>query len=227
MTEEMNQKNTVGTVGMRFSIIWLILLITIFLAWFWLPLLFVWFILWIIGLFYKPRGKARIAICIPLIVFISMMSIACWVWSSVKTPTMQFIDWAKVEFENVDDETFDKDRFNAISNEEFNNIISSLTEEEFISMVESSTWSNILEKWAYVIAGMLQEGLEASLEKYNDESYEVKNMENTDGNNIEENTENIDENEENTDSDNTEVENVDVFTESEKNDIEQILDILE
>lgn len=140
---------------------------------------------------------------------------------------MQFIDWAKVEFENVDDETFDKDRFNAISNEEFNNIISSLTEEEFISMVESSTWSNILEKWAYVIAGMLQEGLENSLEKYNDESYEVKNMENTDGNNIEENTENIDENEENTDSDNTEVENVDVFTESEKNDIEQILDILE
>lgn len=223
MTEEMNQKNTVGTVGMRFSIIWLILLITVFLAWFWLPLLFVWFILWIIGLFYKPRGKARIAICIPLIVFISMMSIACWFWSSVKTPTMQFIDWAKVEFENVDDETFDKDRFNAISNEEFNNIISSLTEEEFISMVENSTWSNILEKWAYVIAGMLQEGLEASLEKYNDESYEVNNTENS----IEENAENTDENEENTDTDNTEVENVDVFTESEMNDIEQILDILE
>lgn len=136
---------------------------------------------------------------------------------------MQFIDWAKVEFENVDDETFDKDRFNAISNEEFNNIISSLTEEEFISMVENSTWSNILEKWAYVIAGMLQEGLEASLEKYNDESYKVNNTENS----IEENAENTDENEENTDTDNTEVENVDVFTESEKSDIEQILNILE
>lgn len=217
MTEE-NQKNTVATVGMIFSIVWLILLITVILAWFWLPLLFVWFILWIIGLFYKPRGRARVAICIPLVVFITIASIICWLWSSVKTPTMQFVDWAKVEFENIDEETFDQDRFNAITNEEFNNIVSTIDENQFTSMIENSTWSNILEKWAYVIAGILQQGLENSLEKYNDESYEV----NSTGNNIEDNTENTYENEEN-----TSTENVEVFTKEEQNDIEQILQILE
>lgn len=217
MTEE-NQKNTVATVGMIFSIVWLILLVTVILAWFWLPLLFVWFILWIIGLFYKPRGRARVAICIPLVVFITIASIICWLWSSVKTPTMQFVDWAKIEFENIDEETFDKDRFNAITNEEFNNITLTIDENQFTSMIENSTWSNIVEKWAYVIAGMLQEGLENSLEKYNDESYEVNNTEN----NLENNTEKLDENEEHTDT-----ENVEIFTKEEQNDIEQILNILE
>ena len=52
---------------------------------------------------------------------------------------MQFVDWAKVEFENIDEETFDQDRFNAITNEEFNNIISSIDEDEFTSMIENST----------------------------------------------------------------------------------------
>ena len=214
----MKQKNTVATVGMIFSIIWLILLITVLWAGFGLPLLFVWFILWIIGLFYKPRGRARIAICIPLVVFISMISIACWLWSSVKTPTMQFIDWAKVEFENIDEETFDKDRFNAITNEEFNNIISSIDEDEFTSMIENSTWSNILEKLAYTIFTLGQEGLENSLEKYNDESYEVNNTEND----IEDNTENTYENEENPNT-----ENIEVLPNDEQNEIEQILNIVE
>lgn len=222
MTEE-NQKNTVATVGMIFSIVWLILLITVIFAWFWLPLLFVWFILWIIGLFYKPRGKARVAICIPLVVFITIASIICWLWSSIKTPTMQFVDWAKVEFENIDEETFDENRFKAITNEEFNNITSTIDEDEFTSMIENSTWSNILEKLAYTIFALGQQGLENSLEKYYDESYEVNSTEN----NIKENTWNTNESEENTDTDNTDVENVDVFTESEKNDIEQILNILE
>lgn len=209
MTEEMNKKNTVATVGMRFSIIWLILLVTVFLAWFWFPLLFVWFILWIIGLFNKPRGKARVAIIIPLVVFITTIAIGCYIWSSVKTPVKEFWDWAKVQLEQIDEETFDNDRFSSITNEEFNSIFSGMTEDEFKSLLENSTWSNVLEKWSYALFWLLQQGLENSLEKYNSEI---------------DDTENTNEDEENDDIDS---EDIEVFTESEQDDIEQILNILE
>jgi hypothetical protein len=52
---------------------------------------------------------------------------------------MQFADWVKVEFENIDEESFDKDRFNEIVNEEFNDMFSSINEEELKSLLEAST----------------------------------------------------------------------------------------
>ena len=228
MTEEKTQneqKNTVGTVGMRFSIIWLIALITVFFIRLWLPLLLVWFILWIIGLFYKPRGKARVAVSIPLVVFIALASVVCYVWSSIKTPTTQFTDWIKVEFENIDDENFDNDRFNVITNEEFNNIRASLTEEEFKTLLENSTWSNTLEKWAYVLFGLLQQGFENSLERYNNELPEVdENNENE----IDEVVDEEDNNEEDViETDEVEVENDESSLQNEKDDIDEILNILE
>ena len=228
MTEEKTQneqKNTVGTVGMRFSIIWLVALITVFFIRLWLPLLLVWLILWIIGLFYKPRGKARVAVSIPLVVFIALASVVCYVWSSIKTPTTQFTDWIKVEFENIDDENFDNDRFNAITNEEFNNIRASLTEEEFKTLLENSTWSNTLEKWAYVLFGLLQQGFENSLERYNNELPEV------DENNENELDEVVDEDsnneEDEIETNEVEVENDESSLQNEKNDIDEILNILE
>ena len=230
MTEEKTQneqKNTVGTAGMRFSIIWLIALITVFFIRLWLPLLLVWFILWIIGLFYKPRGKARIAVSIPLVVFIALASVVCYVWSSIKTPTTQFTDWIKVEFENIDDENFDNDRFNAITNEEFNNIRASITEEEFKTLLENSTWSNTLEKWAYVLFGLLQQGFENSLERYNNELPEI-----SEDDSLMDDEDESDEDDEFTDQEDVIVEsdtdeNNEDFSVDEKNDIEEIIDILE
>ena len=228
MTEEKTQneqKNTVGTVGMRFSIIWLIALITVFFIRLWLPLLLVWFILWIIGLFYKPRGKARVAVSIPLVVFIALASVVCYVWSSIKTPTTQFTDWIKVEFENIDDENFDNDRFNAITNEEFNNIRASLTEEEFETLLENSTWSNTLEKWAYVLFGLLQQGFENSLERYNNELPEVDE---NDENELDEVVDEDSNNEEDEiETNEVEVENDESSLQNEKDDIDEILNILE
>ena len=219
------QKNTVGTVGMRFSIIWLIALITVFFIRLWLPLLLVWFILWIIGLFYKPRGKARVAVSIPLVVFIALASVVCYVWSSIKTPTTQFTDWIKVEFENIDDENFDNDRFNAITNEEFNNIRASLTEEEFKTLLENSTWSNTLEKWAYVLFGLLQQGFENSLERYNNELPEVDE---NDENELDEVVDEDSNNEEDEiETNEVEVENDESSLQNEKDDIDEILNILE
>lgn len=234
MTKEIHsqdeQKNTVATVAMVFSIIWLIALITVVFAWLWLPLLFLWFVLWIIGLFYRPRGKARVAICIPLIVFIAIFSVIAYIWSSVKAPAEEFAEWAKIEFENVDEETFDNERFNNITNEEFNNIISSMTEEDFKALMETSSWSNVIERGSYVIFGLLEQGLKTSFEKYNDGYIPVItdedniisvdiNVENNEDENINEEPENTDEN--------TTSEKVEVFNESEQNDINQILNILE
>lgn len=232
MTEEIKaqneQKNTVATVGMVFSIIWLIALITVFFAWLWLPLLVVWFILWIIGLFYRPRGKARVAVCIPLVVFIAIASVICYIWNSVKTPANEFVERAKVEFENIDEENFDKDRFNIIINEEFNNISSSLSEEEFKSLFENSTWSNMLEKWSYVIFWLLQQGFENSLKKYNEGYVPEINDEGEQIITVDvENNEDEDVEEPENDEENSEEENVEVFTQSEQNNIEEVLDILE
>ena len=234
MAEEFQneQKNTIATVGMRFSIIWLIALVTVFLARLWLPLLFVWLILWIVGLFYKPRGKARVAVCIPLAVFIAIFSVTAYIWSSVKTPAMQFADWIKVEFENIDEETFDNERFNEIVNEEFNNIFSSINEEDFKALLEASTWSNILEKWSYVFFWMLQEGMETSLEKYNNGYIPEINDENNvldiniDVNNNEEDNKK-DEIIEEIEIEEPKAENKETFSQSERNDIEEILNILE
>jgi len=222
------QKNTVATVGMRFSIIWLIALITILFARLWFPLLFLWFILWIIGLFYKPRGRARVAVIIPLVVFIAIASIVCYVWSSIKTPAKEFVDWAKIEFENIDEENYDNERFNAIINEEFNNISSSLNEEEFKSLLENGTWSNMLEKFSYVIFGLLQQGFEASLERYNNELPQIQNeeLENDNDEIIEVEVNQPDEDADNIVA-NVETENVEIFTQSEQNDIEEILNFLE
>lgn len=229
MTEEVKTqnewKNTVATVGMWFSIIWLVLTITLFFIRAWMPLLLLWFILWIIGLFYKPRKRARIAVSIPLVVFIALAAVVCYIWSSVKTPTTEFWDWAKVHLEQLDDETFDNDRFNSIANEEFNNTFSSITEENFKSLMETSTWSNTLEKWAYVFFGLLQQGLENTLERYNNELSEV------DENNENELDEVVDEDsnneEDEIDTNEVEVKNDESSLQNEKDDIDEILNILE
>jgi hypothetical protein len=80
-----------------------------------------------------------VAVCIPLIVFIAIFSVSAYIWKSIKTPAVEFVDWLKIEFENIDEKSFDKERFNNITNEEFDNIISSMTEEDFKALIENST----------------------------------------------------------------------------------------
>lgn len=227
-------KNTVATVGMWFSIIGLILLITVFLAWFWLPLLLLWFILWIIGLFYKPRGKAWVAVCIPLVVFVVFVSIACYVWRSVKIPLNEFVEWVEPQFEQLqNNENFDGERFGDILEAELNNMTNGKSENEWKELFESSTGSNSLEKGAYMLSSMFKEWFESALEKYN--NGELPEISDEDDNIIDVDVEV----EEEDDGDVEEVEqeevtieqskksNNETFTQSEKNDIEQIINILE
>lgn len=229
MSEEIkNQstpKNTVATVGMRFSIIWLIALISVIFIRLWIPLLFIWLVLGIIWLFYKPRWKARVAVIIPLIVFIILASIICYIWSSMKTPAMQFANWAEAQVEQFDDENFDENRFNDIVNEEVNNIASSMTKEDYESLIENSTWSNIIEKWSYMIFGLFQQIAENSFEKYKNGYIPETNNEKNNILSVDidvENDENIEEKNEN-----NEKENVEILNQTEENDIDQIINILE
>lgn len=237
MTEEI-KKNTVATVGMRFSIIWLIALITVFLARLWLPLLFVGLILWIIGLFHKPRGKARVAVIIPLVVLIAFVSIACYMWNSVKAPANEFISRAETKVEQLKtDENFNDEAFGNLVENEINNIVNNKTEDEWKALFETSTGSNIIEKGSYLIFSVLQQGFENALEKYNNGELPEINEEN---NNIIDIDVEVNENEEDVEEDieeeSTEEEvtieqpkntSNETFSQSEKNDIEEILDILE
>lgn len=228
MSEEIQkQKNTVATVGMWFSIIGLVLLITVFLARIWLPLLLIWLILWIIGLFSKPRGRAWIAVCIPVIVLIAFISIAGYVWNSIKAPTNELMEWIQPQLEQFEnDENFDEDRFGDILQAELSNMSNNKSEDERKALFESSTGSNFLEKGAYMLSSMVKEWFENSLEKYNNELPEVENEEDV---SLDENSEEV---EEITIEDNNVIEDENSNEENadnldEQNDIEQIINILE
>lgn len=239
------QKNTVATVGMWFSIIWLIALITVFLAWLWLPMLFIWFILWIVGLFYKPKTRARIAVIIPLIVFIALVSVAYYIWKSVKTPTNEFIDRAKPQLEQLESENFDGDRFGDILEVEVNKTVKNISEDEWKVMFDASTGSNFLEKGSYLFFSIVRQSMETALEKYN--NGEIAEIDEEDDDNIidvdidiEDDENDIDDEDDDIDDDIEETEqqketvvvqpkksNNETFSQNEKNDIAEILDILE
>lgn len=237
MTEEIKnqaeQKNTVATVGMRFSIIWLIALISIILSRLWLPLLFIWLILWIVGLFYRPRKRARIAVCIPLIVLIVLICVACYLWKSVKGPANEFMEWVEPQFEQLQNsENFDGERFGDILEAELNNMTNGKSENEWKDLFEASTGSNSLEKGAYMLSSIFKEWFENALERYN--NGEVVEINDEDNNIIsvdidvkDENEEDIEDTEEEITIEQPKKTNNETFSQSEKNDIEEILDILE
>lgn len=235
MSEEIKtqneQKNTVATVGMWFSIIWLIALITVFLAWLWFPMLIVWFILWIIGLFYKPRSKARVAVIIPLVVFIALASIACYIWKSVKTPANEFMEWAKPQLQQLESEDFDEDRFENILQAEINKVTTNTSEEDRKVLFENSTGSNLLEKGSYLFFSVVKQSMETALEKYNNGEIVEIDEDNDNILNVDIEVED-DEDEDEDDEGEIIIEqpkktNNETFSQSEKNDIEQILNILE
>lgn len=216
-------KNTVALIWMICSIVWLILLITIFFFRLWLPLLFLGFILWLIGLCFKPRGKARVAVIIPLIVFILCMLGISHLYKSAKTPAIEFGEWAKENLTEEKFENIDEDKFEKIVEYEANKLVKDKTEDEWKAIYEASTWSNAVEKVSYIFFGLLQESIENAIDSYNAlPNDEIDEIEIDDDNII-----TVDIEKEENDNNETDKETVEVFTDSEKNDIEQIINILE
>ena len=237
------QKNTVATVGMWFSIIWLIILIlnmiwiaTIFnetsmslwivlfamtlVLWIWIPLFFIWFILWIIWLFYNPKIKALIAILIPILSMI-------FINASLNAPINEFAIWAQDWAQQTDRDNIDEDKLEDVFEAESNKIMTNKTKDEWISMYKSYEGLNPIKKLSYLLLSVTKECMEVSLEKFNNwETLEISDDENKII------TVDIEKNEDegnNEGTNNTEVESesVEIFTQSEKNDIEEIINILE
>lgn len=257
MSEEIKtqneQKNTVATVGMWFSIIGFVLFLSIFLILIWnvllalfgvmgfffaSPLLFIWFVLWVIWLFSTPRWRARIAVILPLVVFVIVNCLLFYAWKSIKTPVNEFIGWAEPQLEQLQtEENFDEDRFGDILEVELNKIANNTSGDDWKVLFETSTGSNFIEKGAYMVFSKAKEWFENALEKYNDgEIVEIDEDDNHIINvDIDVEDDNIEEDIEDEDTDDEEEitiqqpkkTNSETFSQSEKNDIEQILNILE
>lgn len=260
------KKNTIATIGIWLSIIWLIALISSFswtaliFNWYsivwtilliiwcilytWIPLFFIWFILWIAGLFYKPRKKARIAIFLPIIIFICSSFI---LYYTAKTPIINFFERSEKTLTDNNFKNIDKDIFNNLLKTEINDYIVSKTDDDWKTMYNNNPWSNIIEKITYVTLTTLEEITENTLNSYNtlsnnDETQNDKNIElqneelennKNDNDTTETNIDKEDENDKNTseeDKDKWEIlesEDIEIFTESEKVNIEEIINILE
>ena len=164
---EPKEKNTVALVWLILSIIWLIFFITIFWIILAIPLLVLWFILWVIGLFFKPRGKAIAAIIISLIPWIIVYAFWFFLWSNVKMPTQEFVQWAETTFTWEEFKNIDQERFNAISQYVGNNYFERITTDEMEAMFNEATGSNSIEKGAYFFFDLVKNIINESVELYN------------------------------------------------------------
>lgn len=232
MTEEIQTsakqpKNTVALIGMIFSIIWLILAITVVFFPFGLFFLAIWFILWLIGLFYKPRGKARIAIIIPVITFIAMLITWLWARKSIKTPAIEFANWANENITPRLNWDLDENKFQQILTDEVNKVISSKTNDELKSLYENSTWSNAIERFSYLFFDLTKQWIENALNTYENTENQLEII---DEDTIDEVDDIIDENSDNEEirePENQNSESSQTFSDNEMNDIEDLINILE
>ena len=164
---EPKEKNTVALVWLIFSIIGLIFFFTIFWIVFAIPLLGLWFILWVIWLCFKPRGKAIAAIIISLIPGIIVYALGFFLWTNVKAPAEEFVQWAETTFTWENFQNIDQDRFNAVSNYVANTRLDELTAEDLEKMFNEATGSNSIEKGAYLFFGIVEDVVNESIELYN------------------------------------------------------------
>lgn len=238
----MKEENTIGLIGMVFSIAGLILLITLIGAPLWILLLVIWFILWLIWLFSKPRWKAIVAVVIPAILCIAISCLISTLWKSMKVPATQFSEWAQQKLEEQEIADEDKDLFENIVNSEFEKLLNSKTEEEWKNLFETSEWSNTLEKGSYLFFDLLKEGMNNSLDKYElqkeaeiqalTEKENITGEENSDEDNASEEGDitgepSVEESSTEEPSTTQSEEIVETFNESELSDIEQIINILQ
>ena len=242
MTEEIKTqaKNTVATVGMWLSIIGLILLITVIGGWVGFILLFLWFILWIIGLFHKPRWKAWIAVIIPLVVFVCMIILWIYLFKNVKPAALDFVNHYESRISSLSPTVLDDDRFEHIIESEVDSMFTNISNDEWKAMYETSTGSNKIQKISYLFFGLLQQALDNSLEVYENNQLPItSSWDNIFDINLDvEEPQQLDTNEsseaENT-GDNTQetieqTENkkpTETFDDKEKQDIEQVLNLLQ
>ena len=165
--EEPNEKNTVALVWLILSIIGLLFFISIFWIILAIPLLAIWFILWVIWLCYKPRWKAIAAIIISLIPCVLVYCLGFYLSNNLKAPAEDFINWAETTFTGEAIENIDQERFNNIANFIFEQHLEEFTPEKFQTMYDNTSGSSVIEKGGYVIVDMVKDVFTESLDAYN------------------------------------------------------------
>ena len=225
--EQIERKNTIALTWMIFSIIWFLFFIIIIWLKLWIILLTIWLILGIIGLFYKPRGKARVAITIPIIAIIIFIIGYNYVKNS--TPATEFSAW----FEDISNNKLYSDilsdnNFLKSAQQEFKETIKSKDWNEIKERLNYSEWSNIFEKRIYVFFDLKKECLENSLEKYSIDSDISDTDDEISKDYIDETEESdkFDDNEKEYEEKIEEAETIEIFDNWENNDIEEIINIL-
>lgn len=165
--EEKKESNVVGIVALIFSIIGLILFISIFGIFLWIGALLIGLILWIIGLFIRPRGKAIAAVIISIIP-LGLVACACgYLWNNIKAPVNEFGEWAKANLTEEQFKDIDQDRFNNISQFIVDEHIASYSWVDLEELLNNTTGSNYLEKGAYFFFDFLEDVITESLDAYN------------------------------------------------------------
>ena len=165
--EEPKEKNTVALVWLILSIIGLLFFISILWIIFAIPLLGIWFILWVIWLCYKPRWKAIAAIIISLIPCALVYCLGFYLSNSLKAPTEDFMIWAETTLTGEAMENIDQERFNNIANYVFEQRLHEFTPEMIESMYENASGSTIVEKGWYIVLDWFKDSFNEAMEAYN------------------------------------------------------------
>lgn len=221
MTEktQSEEKNTVALIGMIFSIIWLVLLITIIGARLGLFFLLLWLVLWIIWLFWRPKWKAIVAVIISGLTLWLISFCICYIRKSIQPSALQFTSYMEEKIEN-NQEIMESDDFSNLVQQNFEQIISSRypENEDLKNLYESSNWNNAMEKVSNIFFWLLEESIDVTIEQIN------SNTEN----NIIEDTENIEIEEIEIPSyETTQNETNEIFSNAEITNIEEIIWLLE
>jgi len=165
--EERESSNTVAVVALVFSIIWLVLLITIFGIFLGIGALIIGLILWLIWLYKAPRGKAWAAIILSIIP-LGLIWYGCYyIFNNIKEPANEFVQWAEANLTEEKFKDIDNDRFNAIAKFIAEEKINEIKWEDAEAVLANITGDNIIEKWAYFFFDYMKEVFTDSLEAYN------------------------------------------------------------
>ena len=164
--EERESSNTVAVVALVFSIIWLVLLITIFGIFLWIGALIIGLILWLIWLYKAPRGKAWAAIILSIIP-LGLIWYGCYyVFNNIKEPANEFAQWAEANLSEEEFKDIDNDRFNAIAKFIAEEKINEIKWEDAETILANMTGDNVLQKGAYFFFDYMKEVFTDSLEAY-------------------------------------------------------------
>ena len=165
--EERESSNTVAVVALVFSIIWLVLLITIFGIFLWIGALIIGLILWLIWLYKAPRGKAWAAIILSIIP-LGLIWYGCYyVFNNIKEPANEFAQWAEANLNEEEFKDIDNDRFNAIAKFIAEEKINEIKWEDAETILANMTGDNVLQKGAYFFFNYMKEVFTDSLDAYN------------------------------------------------------------